>query len=153
MDQTVKVKLAAPGARLPAYQSVGAACFDLFAAAPPFIDSTCEALINTGLVLEIPAGYGMRVYSRSGQGFKHSVSLVNSVGVIDSDYRGIVMIKLVANTVDGQRYLDNIKAGDSIAQAEIFKIEQISFEVAHTLSETERGEKGFGSTDEKGGVK
>lgn len=146
MGQTVKIKLAAPGARLPAYQSAGAACFDLFAADQPSYDKHGDALISTGLVFEIPAGYGMRVYSRSGQGFKHSVSLVNSVGVIDSDYRGIVMVKLVANTVDGQRYLDNIKAGDSIAQAEIFKIEQVSFEVAHTLSETERGDKGFGST-------
>ena len=71
---------------------------------------------------------------------------MNSVGVIDSDYRGIVMVKLSTNSIEGLQYLHSITAGDSIAQAEIFKIEQVSFEVAHTLSETERGEKGFGST-------
>ena len=149
MDKTVKIKLVSPDARLPAYQSTGAACFDLFAANEPAYDKRGCALISTGLIFEIPEGYGMRIYSRSGQGFKHSVSLVNSVGVIDSDYRGVVMVKLVADSPEGQQYLDNIKVGDSIAQAEIFKVEKIDFEVAHNLSETERGEKGFGSTDNK----
>ena len=146
MDQTVKIKLAAPGARLPAYQSAGAACFDLFAADEPGFDSYGNAIVSTGLVFEIPDGYGMRVYSRSGQGFNYGVSLANSVGIIDSDYRGIVRVKLVTSTAEGQIYLSTIRPGDSIAQAEIFKIEQVSFEVTHTLSETERGENGFGST-------
>lgn len=146
MDQTVKIKLDHSDARLPAYMSPGAACFDLFAAAEPEYDSLGNALIDTGLCFEIPIGYGMRVYSRSGQGFKHSVSLVNSVGVIDSDYRGRVMVKLKADSVEGQNYLDTIRVGDSVAQAEIFKIEQVNFEVSHTLSETVRGDKGFGST-------
>lgn len=146
MDQTVKIKLDHSDARLPAYMSPGAACFDLFAASEPVYDEYGNALINTGLIFELPAGTGMRVYSRSGQGFRHNVSLVNSVGVIDSDYRGHVMVKLKADTVTGQRYLDSIQPGDSIAQAEIFKIEQYNFEVSHTLSDTERRDKGFGST-------
>lgn len=153
MGKTVKIKLDHEKARLPAYMSPGAACFDLFAASEPVYDEYGNALINTGLIFELPAGTGMRVYSRSGQGFRHNVSLVNSVGVIDSDYRGHVMVKLKADTVAGQCYLDNIQPGDSIAQAEIFKIEQYNFKVSHTLSYTERGDKGFGSTDITGGVK
>lgn len=84
----------------------------------------------------------MMVYSRSGHGFKSDVRLANCVGVIDSDYRGEVKVKL---TNDGNEYMQ-VNEGDRIAQAMIIPVEQVKFIEVAELSDTERGTGGFGST-------
>ena len=85
----------------------------------------------------------MLVYSRSGHGFKHDTRLANCVGVIDSDYRGELMVKL---TYDGAEDGPFIEPGDRIAQAMIVPVSQVSFDVVDELSDTVRGSGGFGST-------
>ena len=85
----------------------------------------------------------MLVFSRSGHGFKNNVRLANCVGVIDSDYRGEVMVKLV---YDGFTSNLLVRNGDRIAQAMLVPAQQVTFEVVEELNTTERGTKGFGST-------
>jgi dUTP pyrophosphatase len=91
----------------------------------------------------------MLVYSRSGHGFKHQVRLSNCVGVVDSDYVGEVMVQLVSDEVDHDmgRMPMFVKPGDRIAQAMLIPVDQWAIEETTELKETERGDKGFGSTD------
>lgn len=144
----VKVKRLTETAKPPVYATAGAACFDLHADAPPgfppvmTLPAGSSIDIPTGLAFEIPAGFCMRIYSRSGHGFKNGVRLANCVGVIDSDYRGEVRVKL---TNDGRRDVA-IAYGDRIAQAEIVPVHLAEFIEVDELSETARGEGGFGST-------
>jgi dUTP pyrophosphatase len=144
----VKVKKLDPAAILPGYATVGAACFDLHA----LIEGDAEHLVGstltvrTGLAFEIPQGWGMFIFSRSGHGFKNDVRLANCVGVIDSDYRGEVSVKLTSDMVDECAPMLKVKNGDRIAQAMIVQLPTIAFIEAEDLTETERGEGGFGST-------
>jgi dUTP pyrophosphatase len=142
----VKVKKLDPAAILPGYATVGAACFDLHALieddAEHLVDSTLT--VRTGLAFEIPQGCGMFIFSRSGHGFKNDVRLANCVGVIDSDYRGEVSVKLTSDKFGGQ--VLKVKNGDRIAQAMIVQLPTVAFIEAEDLTETERGEGGFGST-------
>ena len=92
---TVKVKKTHPDARLPRYATDGSGAFDLFATVLEDTTATsARAVFDTGLAFEIPEGHVMLVFSRSGHGFRHGIRLVNSVGVIDSDYRGSVKVAL-----------------------------------------------------------
>ena len=148
-NMELKVKKLHPDAKLPTYGSKGAACFDLYAlddGSPLYgglpIQFIEDFTFRTGLSFEIPDGYVMHIYSRSGHGFKHGVRLANSVGVIDSDYVGEVMVCL-ANDSDG---LFEVKAGDRIAQAMLVPVNQVSFTEVQELKDTERGASGFGST-------
>ena len=144
----VKIKLKHPGVKVPAYGTEGAACFDIF---PDFLPDQVQSLsyiggtitVGTGLFFEIPEGKALMVYSRSGQGFNYNTRLANCVGVIDSDYRGELKVKL---TMDGNNYLF-IKPETAIAQGMIIDAPQVTFSVVEELSETERGTGGFGSTD------
>jgi dUTP pyrophosphatase len=135
-----------PDAQVPKYQTEGAACFDLHA-----VDCSNETdvfnsqLFRTGLAFEVPEGHVMMVYSRSGQGFNHAVRLANCVGVVDSDFRGEVMVRLVNDRKHGTHY--TVSPGDRIAQAMIVPVPQVEFVVAEQLGLTERGSNGFGSTD------
>jgi len=139
----VKVKKLHPNAVIPKYATDGAACFDLQTVeSEPSMFAGSSTVFRTGLSFEIPAGYVMMVYSRSGHGFKNGIRLANCVGVIDSDYRGEVMVKLHQ---DGNGLVP-FAAGDRIAQAMIIPVHRVELEEADTLSETERGEGGFGST-------
>lgn len=142
----VKVKKLHENALLPAYATAGAACFDLHACLPDGAAlSTLDhptVLIPTGLAFEIPEGYVMRIYSRSGHGFRDNTRLANCVGIIDSDYRGEVTVKLTRD--DGGSLL--FIHGDRIAQAEIAPVLRVQFEEVEELSETERGAQGLGST-------
>jgi dUTP pyrophosphatase len=137
-----------PDAIVPLYATAGAACFDLHAVFDkPFTEAIAEpggpfVPIRTGLAFEIPAGWAMKVYSRSGHGFKHGIRLVNGTGIIDSDYRGEVMVGLHN---DGGDFV-TIKHGDRIAQAMLVPVERVEFVLVDTLSETVRGVGGFGST-------
>lgn len=140
------VKRLTDSAILPSFASAGAACFDLHA------DLRAEGydqlyfseneVIRTGLAFNIPEGYVLMVYSRSGQGFKNNVRLANCVGVIDSDYTGEVKVKL---TIDGELpYI--VKHGDRIAQAMLIKLPSVKLVEVDELKTTERGANGFGST-------
>jgi len=138
----IKIKKLHPDAILPTYATEGAACFDLHALHDASPDGHGVTLVRTGLSFEVPPGHVMRIYSRSGHGFKHGVRLSNCVGVIDSDYRGEVMVSL---THDRFSQL-NVFSGDRVAQAVIEPIERVTFAEADELSETARGAAGFGST-------
>lgn len=139
----LKIKKVLPEAILPVYGTAGAACFDLHAANCGTITNTMPALIRTGLAFDIPEGYVMHIYSRSGHGFKHGVRLSNCVGVIDSDYVGEVMVRL---TCDDPLGGFRVQPGDRIAQAMLVPVSQVSFVEVEELKETERGAGGFGST-------
>lgn len=130
-------------ARMPAYATDGSGCFDLYAVSVEACDSTKQAVYDTGLAFSVPQGYTMLVFSRSGHGFKKSLRLANSVGVIDSDYTGPVKIKIQA---DG-KHAPIIDLKDAVAQAMIIATPAVMFKQVQELSETDRGAGGFGSTD------
>lgn len=140
----VKIKKLHPDAIVPTYGTEGAACFDLYAGCwiargiAPDDDET----IHTGLAFEIPKDHVMLIFPRSGLAAKYGINLLNCTGVIDSDYRGEVMIMLRNNAED---YFV-VEKGDRIAQAMILPVQQVSFEVVDELSDTQRGAGGFGST-------
>lgn len=141
----LKVKRLSEKAQLPTYGSAGAACFDIRATAGGIVEAKESALFSTGLSFEIPEGWAMMVYSRSGHGFKHGVRLANATGIIDSDYRGEVMVRL-AN--DGGRAYEVLE-GERIAQAMLVPAPAVEIVEVAELSATERGEDGFGSTGKK----
>ncbi len=129
---------------LPAYQSVLAAGLDLLAA----VDGTttlapgARALVPTGLAMALPAGYEAQVRPRSGLAAKHGVTVLNTPGTIDADYRGEVKVILI-NLGDAPF---EISRGDRIAQMVIAPVLQADIVEVEVLSETERGAGGFGST-------
>lgn len=146
----MKIKKLHPSAKPPIYATPGAACFDLFATdvdGDPdrhgWVERNEPVTCGTGLAFEVPAGYVMLIFSRSGHAFNNDVRLANCVGVIDSDYRGEVKIKL---TCDAARSDLKVRPGDRIAQAMLMPVQRIEFEVVDSLSTTERGAGGFGST-------
>lgn len=139
----VKIKKLHKDALIPTYATPGSACFDIYALSNGFVSPNNPATIQTGLAFEIPENHVMLVFSRSGHGFKWGVRLANCTGVIDSDYRGELLVKLVSDEEEGG--LD-IRSGDRIAQALIIPYEQVSFELVDELSSTERGAGGFGSS-------
>lgn len=142
----LKIKRLDPAAKLPTYGTEGAACFDIAALHDAsFGVSSRSMVIRTGLAVEVPPGHVMMIYSRSGHGFKNSVRLANCVGIIDSDYRGEIAVKLTRDD-----YTDfTVAAGDRIAQAMIVPYPRVAFEEVEDLSTTERGAGGFGSTGVK----
>src|SRR4030066_2287386 len=129
----VKIKKLHPGAIIPKYASECAACFYLHAIVEShefcLISSAIPQVISTGLSFEIPTGHVMLVYSRSGHGFKNNVRLANCVGVIDSDYRGEVKVKLAADSYD----ILEIKNGDRVAQAMVIPIDRVELEEVKEL--------------------
>lgn len=139
----LKIKKLHTNAKLPVYGSKGAACFDLHANLQDSVVVTrnTPAIIPTGLAFEIPTGFVMLVFSRSGHGFKNDVRLSNGTGVIDSDYRGELLIKLAADQGPF-----TVFPGDRIAQAMLIPIPYVVFEEVQELSSTERGSGGLGST-------
>lgn len=141
----LKVKKLHEDAQLPEYATEGAACFDIKSVQDGVVPVGGSTAFSTGLAFEIPEGHVMLVYSRSGHGFKNDVSLSNSTGIIDSDFRGTLAIKL-SNNGTKDFYVDK---GDRIAQGMIIKYDRISFVEVESLSETQRGEGGLGSTGVK----
>ena len=140
----VKVKRLHPDAVLPTYATDGSACFDIYATHDGVVTEGSSCTFSTGLAFEIPAGYVMEVYSRSGQAFNSDVRLGNAVGIIDSDFRGELKIKLTRDNPFGEYRHDKTKA---VAQAMVVPVEKCSFTEVTELSSTARGENGFGSTD------
>jgi dUTP pyrophosphatase len=149
---TVRIVRLAHGAGLPlpAYQSDGAAGLDLLAAVdegePMVLAPGKRALIPTGLVIELPAGYEAQVRPRSGLALKHGVTVLNSPGTIDSDYRGEVKIILVNL---GEAPFE-IRRGERVAQLVVASVITAKLTVSEALSETARGAGGFGSTSPRG---
>ena len=130
---------------LPAYETVNSAGMDLRAYLPDgelVIKPMQRALVPTGLFMEIPVGYEGQVRPRSGLAIKSSITVLNSPGTIDADYRGEVKVILI-NLSDADFV---IKSGDRIAQLVIAKHEQPEVIEVQVLSETERGAGGFGHT-------
>jgi dUTP pyrophosphatase len=139
---TIQLKQLRPTATVSTRGSYDAACWDVYAAEPAWISAGGSALVPTGWAMQIPKGYCVKLYARSGLATKHGVRLVNGVGIIDSDYRGEVMVALVnASTLSYQ-----VKAGDRIAQFMLERVEPTALMVVSELDNTARGAGGFGST-------
>ena len=140
----VSVKQLDPRAKLPAYGSADAAGADLYALTdgPVAIAPGQTVLIHTGLALAIPRGYVGLVYARSGLATKQGLAPANKVGVIDSDYRGEIMVAL-HNHSDKPQTIGN---GERIAQLVVAPFLRAEFFQSETLGESERGAGGFGST-------
>ena len=146
MINTLNVKKIHSDAQLPVYATPGSARFDFTALEIRNINEHSRTIIvGTGLGFEIPEGWEMVVMGRSGHGFKHNIRLANCEGVIDSDYRGELMIALTADTTDGWEVLCKIRPGERIAQGKLQPAPQIVFQLVDELSETSR-KGGFGST-------
>lgn len=139
----LKVKLLRDNAVMPSYATNGAAGFDLSSVEVVNVLPQKSYLIPTGLSVEIPEGYELQIRPRSGLSFKTHIRIANSPGTIDSDYRGELMV-LVTNTHMTNAYKINI--GDRVAQAVLAPVTIANFILVDELSETERGEGGFGST-------
>ena len=139
----IKVKKLYKDVVLPEYKTSGAAAFDFESMIDIIINPNETRIIPTGLAFEIPDGYELQVRPRSGLSAKTKLRVSNSPGTIDSDYRGEVCI-ILDNISSEESY--TINKGERIAQGVISKVEKITFEEVENLSETERGEAGFGST-------
>ena len=143
--EILKIRKIHPDAIVPAKATSGAACFDLYVILEsPFDLMPHERhLFHTGLSIEMPSEDCVcLLFSRSGMGIKHGISLSNSVGVIDSDYRGEICVGLITNSDDPY----TVQPNDRIAQMMIMKTTPVAIEVVEELNQTERGEGGFGST-------
>lgn len=132
---------------LPEYETTGSAGVDLRAQLqePVMLKPLQRALIPTGLYIELPEGHEAQVRPRSGLALKKGVTVLNSPGTIDSDYRGeikVIMINLSNETTV-------INTGERIAQLIVAKFEKVQFKEVDELNETERGEGGFGHTGVK----
>ena len=141
----VNIKFVAQeGAIIPEYKTSGAAGADVcaFLSEPVVIKSGEFAMIPTGLSFAIPEGYEIQVRPRSGLAAKNGVTVLNTPGTIDSDYRGEVKVILINHGKDAF----TVNNGDRIAQLIVAPVTQGIFEKADELDSTERGEGGFGST-------
>jgi dUTP pyrophosphatase len=140
----LKVKMLREGVTLPKYQTDHSAGLDLCAC----IDRDIilmpgeRVLVPTGISIELPDGYEAQVRPRSGLAINHGVTVLNSPGTIDPDYRGEVKVILI--NLGKEPFV--IKNGMRIAQMVISKFERVEVEVVEELSQTRRGEGGFGST-------
>lgn len=139
----VKVKKVHPDAVIPKYQSEGAAGLDLVAVNDETITlwSDSNGLIPTGISLELPPGYEAQVRPRSGLAAKNKITVLNTPGTIDSDYRGEVKVLLYNH---GPTF--RVNKGERIAQLVITRVSQAILEPVQELSKTARGADGFGST-------
>ena len=142
--EAVRVKKLRPGANLPAYGSLGAAGADLTACleAPVTIGPGQTAFIPTGIALEVPEGCAGLVYARSGMACRQGLAPANKVGVIDSDYRGEILVALHNHGGEAR----TIEPGQRIAQLLITPVLRAAYVEAAELSDTARDAGGFGST-------
>ena len=150
MSVTVKIEIRqlphGEGLALPAYQSAHAAGLDLLAAVPEdaaiVLAPGKSALIPTGLTIALPPGYEAQVRPRSGLASKHGVTVLNAPGTVDADYRGEVGVLLINH---GETPF-TVRRGERIAQMVIAAVARAELVAAASLSATERGSSGFGST-------
>lgn len=132
---------------LPAYETIHAAGMDLRADLPEAIEIRPmeRKLIPTGIFIELPVGFEAQVRPRSGLAFKHGITVLNSPGTIDADYRGEIKVLLI--NLSNELFVVN--NGDRIAQMIIAAHEQVNWKETDTLSETSRGAGGYGHTGTK----
>lgn len=132
---------------LPQYQTEGSAGMDLRAWLPESVvlQPMERRLIPTGLYMSLPQGYEAQVRPRSGLAIKRGLSMVNTPGTIDSDYRGEIMVAMINLSAEPQEITD----GERIAQMVIARYEQIAWQAVETLDETVRGAGGFGHSGVK----
>lgn len=146
--ETLKIRKVSENAVMPKRATGGSAGLDLCACidAPLTLKGGETALVPTGLAIELSsADYGAFVFARSGLAIKHGIGLLNSVGVIDSDYRGEIKVGLI-NQIN-EAY--TIEPGERIAQMVIMPVSMMPVEEVDALGETDRGAGGFGSTGTK----
>lgn len=140
----LKIERLAHNKFLPEYKTAGAAGMDLCAAIdePVELKPLERALIPTGIKIELEPGFEAQIRPRSGLSIKHGITLINCVGTVDEDYRGEVCVPLV--NLSNENY--TIQPDERIAQMVIAKVEKAQIEISAKLSDTSRGEGGFGST-------
>lgn len=140
----IAVKILREGAILPSYGSAEAAGADLYACieAPVTIEPGKTAFIPTGIAMEVPRNCAGLVYARSGLACKRGLAPANKVGVVDSDYRGEIMVALHNHSDQPQ----TISSGERIAQMVITPVLTPPYQAVEELSDTQRGTGGFGST-------
>ncbi len=143
-DISIKFKLE-NGAVLPSYETGGSSGMDVRSVEDCVIESNSWKLISTGLFPETPSGYEIQVRSRSGLAAKYGVFVLNSPGTVDSDYRG--EIKIILANMGSEIF--KISKGDRIAQLVVSPVTKATVISVDTISNTERGEGGFGSTGRK----
>lgn len=145
---SVKIYVTADEAIVPHKATKESAGFDLFPIEPFFLDPGERHLVNTGLKFRIPDGYEVQIRPRSGLAYKHGVTVLNSPGTIDSDYRGEIKVLLINHGTE--RYVhDNL--AKAIAQAVVAPVtDAIMVEIesdTYNTFKSDRGDGGFGSTD------
>ncbi|WP_170332300.1 dUTP diphosphatase [Ruegeria arenilitoris] len=144
--RVIREDSADPAVALPSYETTGAAGADVRANLPDgkaiILEPGERTLVPTGLRIEIPNGYEVQIRPRSGLALKHGITLPNTPGTIDSDYRGPLGVILLNA---GQERFE-ISHGERIAQLVVAPVVQASFEAVEELNVTERGAGGFGST-------
>ena len=128
--------------KVPLYATEGSAGFDLYSVDDIIIPPKEVSIIRTGISAEIPSGFEMQIRSRSGLAAKSKVFVLNAPGNIDSDYRGEICV-ILANFSDKDF---EVLKGHRIAQAVIAKYEKADFNLVESLTNTERGDSGFGSS-------
>ena len=142
----VRIKKLNENAIIPTYGTSYSAGADLYTIdGPVTIAPHATTLLHTGLAVEIPEGYCGLIFARSGLASKRGLAPANKVGVIDADYRGEIMVALHNHTDRTQ----TVEGGERVAQLAIVPFLKASFELADELSDTVRGEGGFGSTGTK----
>ena len=138
----INIKKLEPEAIIPTKGSDAAAGVDLYAPRALVIHPGSNGVINTGLAIEIPDGYFGAIFARSGMATRKGLRPANCVGVIDSDYRGEIIVVLHNDT----DIIRPVQEGDRVAQLVILPYEKIEFSEVEELTDTHRGDGGFGST-------
>ena len=141
MTLKLKVKRLTDTAKLPTYAHDGDACFDLYADEDVVVQKGITVKISTGIAFDIQHDYCVKVYGRSGMGHKNGI-ITMCGGIIDQSYKGEIFVSL-ARIIDGYHV---IKKGDRIAQAMLIPVPIVTFEEVDSLSDSERGAGGFGSS-------
>lgn len=139
----IKIKKNHKDAKLPTRGSKNALCYDLYCVLkkPIKMSPNTSYLFNTGIIMEFPEGWGCMLWDRSGMGAKRNIHRL--AGVIDQDYRGEIIVSLINLSSEDQI----INPGDKIIQAHFVENTNVEFIEVDSLEDTERGSKGFGSTD------
>ena len=130
---------------LPSYETIGSAGCDVRSDHSATINPGQKLLVKTGLYVEIPIGYEIQVRPRSGLAYSKGITVINSPGTIDADYRGEIGVILINH---GHEQV-TLEKGERIGQLVLNKVEQINWESVLVLSDTKRGSGGFGSTGKK----
>ena len=130
---------------MPAYATQGAAGMDLCASKQTYVFTQSPTIVSTGIKLEIPEGYEAQIRPRSGLAAKYGVTVLNTPGTIDSDYRGEIKVILFKHSTGTL----NLQPGDRIAQLVFAPVTRVTLQQVQELSDTERGRGGLGSTGSK----